>query len=157
MKEIPKNPKHPKIELDSDAKNRQSDLELLKRTTTIYEVSINTNEDEDFIIQLGNFMDSFYKAPTSIKSLMMSKPPVKMKNRENIPILAAVTHYLSNKYNLQPPEWVFKKRCYLPAIAPWFDFNAIETDFRIWLMKNSPKEFKDRRVYVGNHNLLSRA
>jgi len=85
---------------------------------------------------------------------MIAEPPEDMNNKENVPILAASVHKLSNKYGLTPPNWIFDKRCYLPDTEPHYGYNATRPDFRTWLEENSPIEYKQRNLFVGDAVLM---
>ena len=120
---------------------------------TICNISVNTNTGADFYLQLGDFLDAFYKAPDSEKAAMLSDAPEDMPKPEYVPFLASTAHKLADDFELQIPEWVFEKRCYLPGTKPHFACNA-KGNLRLWFMRNSPQEFKQRNLFVDENVLM---
>jgi len=121
---------------------------------SIHNISRKTNAGADFYLELGDFLDSFYRASVEEKSDMLADAPDKMGKPEYVPFLASTAHKLANDFALQPPEWVFDKRCYLPGMKPYFDCNAMG-NLRLWFMYKSPAEFKHRNLFV-DENVLTR-
>jgi len=121
---------------------------------TIYNISKQTNDGADFYLQLGDFLDSFYRAADGEKVMMLADAPENMNKPEYLPFLASTAHKLANDYSLPPPPWVFNKRCYLPGAKPFFACNA-KGKLRLWFMYKSPSEFKHRNLFV-DENVLAR-
>ena len=121
---------------------------------SIHNISVNTNGGADFYLELGDFLDSFYRAPVTEKTAMLADTPDDMGRPEYVPFLASTAHKLANDYAIQPPEWVFDRRCYLPGMEPFFGCNATG-NLRLWFMYKSPAEFKHRNLFV-DENVLSR-
>ncbi|MDR0325075.1 MAG: hypothetical protein LBI19_03145 [Oscillospiraceae bacterium] len=121
---------------------------------TIFNISVNTNAGADFYLQLGDFLDSFCRTPDGEKIKMLADMPDDMSKSEYLPFLASTTHKLADDYGLQPPEWVFDERCYLPGARPHFACNA-SGNLRLWFMYKSPPEFKHRNLFV-DENVLAR-
>jgi hypothetical protein len=121
---------------------------------SIKNISIRTNDGEDFYLLVGEFLDVFYIARTDVRKLMIEEPPEDMGRKEYVPFLAAVAHKIANDYNIEPPQWVFESRCYLPGKSPYFACNA-KGNLRLLFMYKSPSEFKHRNLFV-DENVLSR-
>ena len=117
-------------------------------------ISKKTNARGDFYILLGDFLDAFFKAPTDVQVQMIREPPEDMDRQEHVPFLASAAHKLANDYGLEPPRWVFEKRCYLPGRNPFFACNA-KGKLRLLFMYKSPAEFKHRNLFV-DENVLRR-
>jgi hypothetical protein len=118
-------------------------------------ISEETNKGSnriDFFLHLGNFLDEFYIASSEIRVQMLQKEPENMKHAEFLAYLAATAHKLANDYDLEPPSWVFQKRCYLAGNKPYFDGKAIGK-LRLFLMYESPIELKHRNLFVSKHSL----
>ena len=121
---------------------------------TLFEISEKTNAGADFYIQLGDFLDSFYRASFNEKATMLITAPNDMQKPEHVPFLASVAHKLANDFAITPPDWAFSQRCYLPGNKPHFACNA-KGNLGLWFMYKSPPEFKHRNVFV-DENVLSR-
>ncbi|MDR1978025.1 MAG: hypothetical protein LBQ42_04760 [Synergistaceae bacterium] len=103
---------------------------------------------------LGDFLDEFYKTTPEIQAKMLGEPPENMDRQEYVPFLASTAHKLANDHGLDPPRWVFEKRCYLPGRSPYFACNA-KSKLRLLFMYKSPAEFKHRNLFV-DENALGR-
>jgi hypothetical protein len=120
---------------------------------SIDNVAKNTNEGGDFYLLLGDFLDAFYKAPPDIRTQMICQPPKDMDRREYVPFLASTAHKLANDCGLEPPRWVFERRCYLSGREPYFACNA-KGKLRLLFMYKSPSEFKHRNLFVDENVLV---
>ena len=49
---------------------------------SIYNISVKVNSGEDFYLLLGDFLDSFYRAPSSSQIDMLTEPPIDMNHQE---------------------------------------------------------------------------
>ena len=116
-------------------------------------ISLETSAGKDFYLLLGDFLDDFYRAAPDIKAQMLAAAPHIMANREYVPFLAATAHKLANDCGIEPPRWVFDKRCYLPGGEPHFACNA-RGKLRLLFMYKSPAEFKHRNLFVDENVLL---
>jgi hypothetical protein len=119
---------------------------------SIHRVSETTNAGEDHLIELGNFLDSFYSASEKEKITMIADAPLDMARRELVPLLAATAHKLANDHHLKPPDWVFESRCYMPDTEPYFDMRG-KGEMRAVLMVTSPPEFMHRNLFVSKNSL----
>ena len=120
---------------------------------SIYCISINTNMGSDFYLELGNFLDSFYRASHDVKAKMIIEPPTDMGNEEYVPFLAATADKLSIDYGLPKPIWAFDKRCYLTGDNPFFGCRA-SGNLKLLFMYKSPVEFKHRNLFVDENVLM---
>jgi hypothetical protein len=121
---------------------------------SIHNISVDANAGSDFYLSLGDFLDAFYKSAPKVRAQMLSEPPEDMQGREYVPFLAGTAHKLANDYRLEPPHWVFEKRCFLPGMEPHFGCNA-RGNLRLLFMYKSPPEFKHRNIFV-DENVLAR-
>jgi hypothetical protein len=121
---------------------------------SVRNVSRETNAGGDFYLLVGQFLDDFYRAPENVRARMIGEPPEDMAGLEYVPFLAAAAHKLANDYRLDPPPWVFEKRCYALRSAPHFGCGA-KGNLRLLFMYQSPSEFKHRNLFV-DENVLSR-
>jgi hypothetical protein len=121
---------------------------------SIYNISVKTNNGNDFYLLLGDFLDEFRGAALKIKEAMLNDAPENMANMEYVPFLASTAHKLANDCGLEPPRWVFAKRCYLPGAQPYFACNS-KGKLRLLFMYKSPPEFKHRNLFV-DENVLAR-
>jgi hypothetical protein len=120
---------------------------------SIHGISVNANAGYDFYLLLGDFLDEFYRAAPDKKAQMLSAPPADMLNRVYVPFLASAAHKLANDFGIEPPSWVFERRCYLPGGEPHFGCNA-RGKLRLLFMYKSPSEFKHRNLFVDENVLV---
>ena len=118
----------------------------------IGDVFKNIYKGEDFYICLGNFLDEFYKKDNCGKTKMIEDEPEYNISTEQKAFLASTVHKLANDFQIDVPNWVFKKEYYLKE--PYFDCNA-KGKLRLLFMYKSPTEFKHRNVFV-DENILQR-
>jgi len=112
--------------------------------------------DRDFYLVLGDFLDAFYRADNNNKKMMIENPPddVGKIGRINASFLASAVHKLANDNKINPPEWVFDKCFYLDGTAPFFGCRA-KGQLRQYYLYTSPPEFKHRNLFV-DANVLER-
>jgi hypothetical protein len=119
-------------------------------------VSRETNQGKPFSLMVGDFLEDFYyvlkQNPEDLYK-MIEQSPEDMEKIEQLPYLAAMAHKLANDYNLAVPSWVFEKRCYLPGDKPYFTPNN-KGNLSLWMMFNSPSEFKHRNLFVCENELV---
>ena len=116
-------------------------------------VMTETAAGRDFYLCLGEFLDEFYsKGDSGRRAMILPSPGFDVK-KEHVAYLAATVHKLANDYNIEAPEWVFDRRCYLQD-KPFFGCNA-KGDLRLLFMYKSPAEFKHRNLFV-DENVLNR-
>ncbi|MCL1874910.1 MAG: hypothetical protein FWF87_01470 [Synergistaceae bacterium] len=120
---------------------------------SIVNISKRTNAGFDFYLLLGDFLDEFYKESADIQLQMISEPPEDMNKQEYVPFLASVAHKLANDFRLEPPQWMFEKRCYLNGRNPYFACN-VKGNLRSLFMYKSPSEFKHRNLFVDENVLI---
>jgi hypothetical protein len=107
----------------------------------------------DFAINVGNFLDDFYREVDKREEMLQEMPIIhESVNRRYYAFVAAMAHKLANDFNLKVPSWVNDDFFYLPE--PYFGMNA-KGKLRLILMYESPAEFKHRNIFV-SQNVLSR-
>jgi len=116
-------------------------------------ISVCVNNGNDFYLLFGDFLDAFYLADAIVQENMIAVPPVDMGNPEFVPFLAATAHKLAIDYKIEPPEWIFEPRCYLPGTSPFFACKA-KSRLRLLFMYKSPSEFKHRNLFVDENVLV---
>lgn len=77
------------------------------------------NENGNHWIQIGNFLDEYYRNKDSDYRYSMIKD--EPSNIDSLPIesqsfMAAMCHYLSYRYGVKVPEWTFKDRYVLKSL-----------------------------------------
>ena len=120
---------------------------------TIRAISNKTNAGAGFYLELGDFLESFYRADSAQRAAMLAEAPENMEKSEYLPFLASTAHKLADDYTLEVPGWVFDARCYLPGAKPHFGCNA-KGNLRLWFMYKSPPEFKHRNLFVDENVLV---
>jgi hypothetical protein len=112
-----------------------------------YKGEIQNNTD--FYITLGDFLDEFYAAPFGKKAAMIEVEPIFDKEITGTQrcFFAAAVHKLANDYGLPVPAWVFDRAYYLNDDEPFFGGEARGT-LRQYFMYTSPPEFKHRNMFV---------
>ncbi len=119
---------------------------------TINDVFKNIYNGKNFFICFGNFLDEFYRKNDCERTKMIEIEPEHDILIEQKAYLASTVHKLANDFQINVPEWVFKKEYYLKE--PYFDCNA-RGKLRLLFMYKSPAEFKHRNVFV-DENVLQR-
>jgi hypothetical protein len=122
--------------------------------TTLEQLAEAVGTGRPLEIELGDFLDAFYRQPTG-KSV--SEPPPLLAGAHPRgamvdALLAAVAEHLSRRFDLPIPGWVFEPSRYLER--PFFALEA--PSFRATLLLESPAEFRSRNLFV-TANVLSRA
>ena len=105
-------------------------------------------------LELGDFLDEFYKATDQTRQIMIKEPPSVCGlrcEREHLSFAAAAAHKLANDYGLDVPFWVFDKRFYMTG-EPYFGCGA-KGELRLLFMYKSPAEFKHRNLFVDEYVL----
>ncbi len=115
-------------------------------------VSRETLAGRDFYLSLGDFLDEFYRADSSIRKTMLNEKPDFSMPKTNLAYLAASVHRLANMNGIEPPEGVFDEKCYLRD-EPFFGCNA-KGNLRLLFMYKSPPEFKHRNLFVDENVLV---
>lgn len=105
-------------------------------------------------IELGDFLDSFYRRPTA--DAVSEEPLLLQGSHPHGAILdafgAATAEHLCRRFGLPIPAWVYERSRYLDR--PFFAMDA--PSFRATLLLESPVEFRSRNLFV-TANALSRA
>jgi hypothetical protein len=123
---------------------------------TITEVLKSTsNNNSNYNILFGDFLDEFYRSDKTAKMAMIKDEPEVFSNVSisKYAFLAGAAEKLCTDSGLEPPKWVFKEKYYLKD--PVFAVNA-KGNLRIILLAESPNEFVARNVFV-SENCLHRA
>jgi len=125
-------------------------------STTIKETIelVNNDGENSFPTHFGNFTDYFYKSNKKKKYLAIKEEP---NIYGNVPlyryaIIASAVHKWCLDYKLRVPKWVFNDIYFLKE--PYFAMDA-KGDLRIYLLAESPIEFKIRNVFL-TENCLTR-
>ena len=122
---------------------------------TLAQVSELTAQGESFDLCLRNFLDGFYDRPSANA---MEDEPVRLSQKNSRygqiedAYLAATAEWLSWKFDLPPPRWIFDPTRALRR--PWFASPL--ASLRAVLLLESPGPFRARNLFV-SENALSRA
>ncbi|MGV8145237.1 MAG: hypothetical protein ACLKAK_00555 [Alkaliphilus sp.] len=115
----------------------------------------NTSHDkENFGVFFAMFLDSFYRATSDQKQLMVIDEP---EEYENISLgkyayISGVVEKLCRDSDIVFPDWVLKEKYFLKE--PYFSMDSKEM-LKLILLLESPIEFRMRNVFV-NSNTLTR-
>jgi hypothetical protein len=104
------------------------------------------SDPEEFSYAFRNFLDAFYAEP----SIAQLQAPPQGPDRTRNAYLAATADFLCNKYQLSKPPWLILSdddSDPLVADPPYFASSHWKT--RIWLLADSPQEFRQRNLFVG--------
>lgn len=121
---------------------------------TLSDLARQLNGGRPLAIELGDFLDAFYRAPSAEA---FREPPLELAGRHPQgalydAFLAAVAEDLGRRHGLALPAWVFAPNRYLAC--PYFAIEA--PSFRATLLLESPAAFRARNLFV-TANALSRA
>jgi hypothetical protein len=110
--------------------------------------------DSPLEIELGDFLDSFYRQPSA--GAVSEEPSLLPESHSHGAVinsfLAATAEHLCRRFDLPIPAWVYDRCRYLER--PFFAMEA--PSFRATLLLESPAEFRSRNLFVTS-NALSRA
>jgi len=121
---------------------------------TLLELTKKVRAGRPLEVELGDFLDAFYRAPAVCRvdeepaALVGAHPQGAMLDA----FLAAVAEHLCRRFGLPIPSWVFNPERYLER--PFFALAA--SAFRATLLLESPMDFRSRNLFV-TANALSRA
>lgn len=103
------------------------------------------SDPEEFSYAYRNFLDGFYANPEGHR---LQAQPVGTDRTRNA-YLAATGDYLCNRFGLSKPSWLQLDRENDPFVAdpPYFASSFWKT--RIWLLVDSPQEFRQRNIFIG--------
>ncbi|HEX3625662.1 MAG TPA: hypothetical protein VH280_09570 [Verrucomicrobiae bacterium] len=122
---------------------------------TLAQVSEMAAQGESFDLCLKNFLDYFYAKP-GVDALELEPPRLIAKNPQFGEIedayLAATAEWLSWKFDLTPPSWIFDPSRALRR--PWFASTL--SALRAVLLIESPAAFRSRNLFI-SENALTRA
>jgi len=111
-------------------------------------------EPDDFSYAIRNFLDRFYREPSS--RLLEVEPDLMDASLNDNGLadayVASVAAWLSQKYTLTCPAWVDQKNRIMKT--PWFA--AKSPNLKAILLQESPAAFRVRNLFV-SANALSRA
>jgi len=105
-------------------------------------------------IELGDFLDAFYRQPTA-DAVSEAPPPLAGAHPRGAwldAFLAAVAEHLCRRFERPIPGWVFESGRSLER--PYFALEA--PSFRATLLLESPAAFRSRNLFI-TANALSRA
>lgn len=111
--------------------------------------SLSRMEAEEFSFAFRNFLDDFYAGPQSAPFEAPPSGPDRTRNA----YLAATCDFLCNKFHLPQPQWLTHSDEDETFVAnpPYFASTFWKT--RIWLLADSPQEFRQRNLFVGADSL----
>lgn len=108
-----------------------------------------------FWIHFGDFLDWFYSSKRTKEDRFNSVKDepnfIKYEDWQKA-FIAASVNKICDDYRVSNPKWVFKKEYFLKE--PYFSLNT-KSELRIYLLLESPVQFRMRDLYVFN-NVLSR-
>jgi hypothetical protein len=121
---------------------------------TLANLARNLRNRRPLELELGDWLDRFYLAPTS--EAFREEPMLLAGDLPNGAVadalLGAVAEHLARRYSLPIPAWTFEPQRFLRR--PYFALEAAA--FRATLLLESPMEFRSRNLFV-TANALSRA
>ncbi len=100
---------------------------------------------EEFSYAFRNFLDDFYACP-EIGPLL--EPPAGSDRTRNA-YLAATGDFLCNKYVLPKPSWLLLRGGDDPLVADPPYFASSYWKMKVFLLADSPQEFRQRNLFVG--------
>jgi hypothetical protein len=101
--------------------------------------------DAPFVKEFAEFLDHFYDRTTDLQMVAcLEDEPVEMTDMRLNALFAAAADYLSRRYRLRAPGWVYNKKRYLEL--PWF--TPADESMREYLTFSSPAEFRSRNIYT---------
>jgi hypothetical protein len=105
-------------------------------------------------IIFGDFLDDFYKANNEERQAFIKDDIswVEWISKEDKAMIAASVNFLANKYDLETPLWVFDREYFLDEPVFAMDAKGV---YKIYLLTDSPKEFRMRNLFV-ERNCLDR-
>jgi hypothetical protein len=107
-----------------------------------------------------NFLDAFYAtAPENRQGMIQEEPAFLRASLADGGVadayLAALANHLAGQYGLRPPAWAAVTETKRIPDKPWFALNSPKS--RIWLLTVSPAAFRERDLFIGGAEALSRA
>lgn len=155
--------------LVEERKAYENQLRELQKDWKIYsKVGIEESSDDlkaviaesakgnDFSLSLRGFLDVFYSCKDDKEKMfaLIKREPQYYKNVPDyqFAICAATANKLSNDYDLEVPDWVWKDRYYMKEM---YFGNVRKGRLRMYNMLYSPAEFKHRGLFV-DENILMR-
>ncbi|MCD5413404.1 MAG: hypothetical protein LR001_00130 [Clostridiales bacterium] len=120
---------------------------------TIKNVIKNTSHDkENFGVFFAMFLDSFYRATSDQKQLMVIDEPEEYENISSgkYAYISGVVEKLCRDSDIVFPNWVFKEKYFLKE--PYFSLDS-KGMLKLILLLESPIEFRMRNVFVNNNTL----
>lgn len=102
-------------------------------------------------LYVGNFLDQIKNQ--NMEQLFCEEPSFIGLNQVDVVYVVAMVHKLLNDANLKVPDWVNKDEYCLEKPYFWIQ---TEGKMKLFLLMESPLEFKVRNLFVSN-NVLERA
>ena len=101
-------------------------------------------QNEEVRYALANFLDDFRANPSYdyIKDSILDLDNLTISQKA---MFAGAVDSMCHEQHINRPEWIFDSRTYLDH--PYFAMNA-KGDFRVVLLKESPKWFRCRNIFV---------
>ncbi len=110
--------------------------------------------EEDPDLLYGQFLDDFSHSDDKA-GLISEEPDWRGPNTTYwLCLLAATAHKLAHDNSLPVPKWALSERYVAPD--PVYGMNTENPDFRAYLEKTTPMEFRCHGMFLGD-NVLSRA
>lgn len=108
------------------------------------------NNEDDFFLAKGDFLDDFYSANDDERIRMISQPLPKelitVENRRYAAYFAGMIEYLCVQYHLDATRWLQDVVYRLPE--PWFLYENWR--FRAWQLVMTPPAFISRNIFTGD-------
>jgi hypothetical protein len=100
----------------------------------------------DFMLAVSTFLDDFRKCENKY-ALVKDEPLGEHIDTENLCLLAAIVHKLSNEYGFAPPSWVNSPRYIMSHSA--YAHGTINKEYQRYLTETTPVEFAMRNIFYG--------
>ena len=115
---------------------------------TLLSLSLIENP-EDFSFAFRNFLDGFYAQPDPARVSVRPAGTEQTRNAD----LAATADFLCNRHRLRKPEGLVPVDGDPSLVAgpPYFASSYYKT--RVWLLADSPQEFRQRNIFIGADSL----
>jgi hypothetical protein len=119
---------------------------------TMFGVSAETETEEDFRINSGNFLDDFYRYGNNERNYMLLDAPKDMPENWQVPFLGAAAAVLARRFDLDVPAWANEPRCFLPDKSPYYPYRQ-KWKRKLKAPASTPPEFVERNVFFSGYVL----
>jgi hypothetical protein len=118
--------------------------------TTMRDISVGN--DDDFLIDNGNFLDDFYRYDKKWREYLFRDAPEDMPECWQVPFLGATAAVLARCFDLEAPDWANQPRCFLLDDSPYWPYSVSE-ERRLIAPPDTPPEFRERNVFTSGYAL----